>query len=175
VRRVAILVGLAGCGPWTTGAATYRFAVGWQGSLPSWNGPCDVTTLKPTGILEEPAPGSFVARRAGTAEVRCRDGTLRLVVRTPDRIVIEPIGPLRLHGTHILSAGVADAEGTLDLGDAAIEWALPPQLRETDRCNHMSGTCLSGGRVRVVADLPGDAQVTVRYGPLSQKATFHIE
>lgn len=170
--RALILLGLAGC---SGGAATYPLAVGWRGSLPSWRGPCDGTTLEPPGILEQPAPGSFVARRAGVAEVRCRDGKLRLVVRQPDRITIEPIGPLHLRGTYILSASVADANGTLDLGDAEVEWTLPPQLREIDRCSHMSGTCLSGDRVRIVTEAAGDAQVTVRYGLLAASATLRIE
>lgn len=170
--RAVILLGLAGC---SAGSAPHPLALGWQGSLPSSRGPCDGTTFDPPGIFEEPAPGSFVARKAGVTKVRCRDGKLRLVVRQPDRIVIAPLGPLRLRGKYILSASVADATGTLDLGDAAIDWQLPPQLREIDPCNHMSGTCLSGGRVRVVSEATGDAQVTARYGPLSAVATFHIE
>jgi hypothetical protein len=172
LRALALLVGLAGC---SAGSATYPLAVGWSGSLPSWRGPCDGATLKPTGILEEPARGSFIARRAGVAEVRCRDGKLQVIVRRPDRITIEQLGPLSLHRTHILNARVADAKGSLDIGDTQVEWTFPPQLREITRCNHMFGTCLSGESARVVAEAPGDAQVIARYGSLTTSATFRIE
>ena len=157
------------------GTASYSFAVGWSGSLPSWNGPCDTATLLPAGILEQPAPGSFVARRPGIAEVHCRDGKLRLDVRQPDLIAIDPLGPMSRREDRVLSAIVADAKGALDLGDAEVQWTLPPQLRQGSRCEHMLGTCLSGASVRIIADAPGDAQVSARYGSLTGTATLHIE
>jgi hypothetical protein len=172
VRRVGVLIALAGCG---SGAAGGAFAVGWRGPLPSWNGPCDVATLRPAGILDQPAPGSFVARRPGVAEVRCRDGKLRLDVRQPDRIFIDRIGPLRAGAVYILTARLAAAGDTLELGDAKVDWTLPPQLRDAGRCYHMSGRCLSGSEVRVVAYSGGAAPVTVRYGALTATATIRIE
>lgn len=174
VRAAALVLALGSCGS-HAGAATYRLAVGWNGSLPSLHGPCDAASLGTGGVLEPSAPGVFVARRAGTVDIRCRDGKLRLVVRQPTRIDIDPIDALRANGTYVLSARVADAEGELAVGDADIEWTLPPRLRRVDRCEHMLGTCLSSAHVRVVADAPGDVQVRARYGALERSAQLHIE
>lgn len=154
------------------GVATFHLAVGWSGALPSWNGPCDSSTLDPAGLLDEPAAGRFVAHRPGVVEVGCRDGALRLEVRQPTRLVIEGPGPLRSQGTYVLSAAVEDDKGSLDIGDAPMSWTVGPPLRETDRCNH--GFCAGANGVRVVADGPGKAVANVRFQSMEATAVVVI-
>jgi len=150
-------------------------AVGWTGTLPTWQGPCRPDTLAPGGVLERAGTDSYVARAAGTAEVECRDGTVALHVRAPTALVIEQVGPLSLGHTHVLRAHLADGKGELLLGDTPISWSLPPGLREIGHCNDM-GFCAGAQSIRVVADGPrGDAVVTARYDKLESQQTFRIE
>lgn len=167
---LALACTLAGCGG---SAASFSLAVGWSGPLPSWNGPCDGDP-EPASVIARTSAGSYRAIAPGSASVPCKDGTLRLVVRTPDRITVEPT-TIRQHHTSILRARVADARGELDVGNGDVSWTLPPQLPEGDRCSHMLGTCLDAHSVRVSAGQPGTFPVTVRFGAVSSTVTIRVD
>jgi hypothetical protein len=161
---LALLVVLATGGCSSCNIVVYRVAVGWSGSLPSWSGPCDTSTLRPIGFLRELAPGTFAAPQPGDAEVRCRDGIVRVQVRAPTRLTIDGVAAMLPGRTSVLGATVAGADGDLVVGEDALAWTVSAPLRAYDRC--VDGLCVPATSLRVVAIGPGEAVVTVRLGNL---------
>lgn len=170
----AVVFGINAClGIQTSGKATYVLGVGWRGSLPTWQGPCDTTSQ--SGDSVKPISGQFYAVKPGITDFRCAKGLLRLEVRQPNRIAISPSPAVfEVHRKFILKAKVVENENELDLGNTNVTWKITPPLRATFGCNDITGSCVGSGSVSLVADTPGAFSVTARYNDLQATAVVKI-
>lgn len=173
-HAVVLCLLLSGCGRDSSSGSSSRSwssrfsaAVGWRGPLPSWEGPCDLSTLKPAGILVE--QDGLTAVKPGTVSVKCLDGSLTLDVRQPTTLIITQT-LTDGGGPHLLDAEASDEQGPLSLGSAEVRWTIGPPLGQMHPCSH--GYCVPASSVRVRADAPGTA--TVRAEAVGLTATTQV-
>ena len=159
----------------TTGSASCmpdvsrRIAVGAHTTLPTNNGPCDISRADGSGIVKEISGGGFEAVAPGTLRIECRDGSVVADVRVATRLEIVglPIanaGVPQRYDVRALDWGGED----LDIGDfAPVKWETSGVFGPTMACDR--ATCTT-----VLASEKGKGEVIVKFGPLKQSLTVNV-
>lgn len=157
-RYVAIaLLSLSTTGCGASGAG-FVFALGSQGTLPTWQGSCLAESARGDALAIDGS--SFVARSVGRTTLTCARGELYIDVLEIDRIEIDGPDTVGGHSAYFRVRAFGDGR-ELDLGDAvAVSWRHDASLVRDSACSHNLRVCAGPASIRVHAAAPGRAGIS---------------